>query len=104
MRKVRRPGLELTPAGTDLDILAFVRTGCIKRLDPACRRAPWDRAAIVCTRGPAVLEEGVSAMEISRRDILRFSVAGSSATALGGLGASGVDLQRVPREAWGLPV
>src|SRR5258708_4983767 len=104
MRKVRRPGLELTPAGTDLDILAFVRAGGIKRLGPACRRAPWGRAAIVCTRGPAVLEEGVSAMEISRRDILRFSVAGSSATALGGLVGSGVDRQPVRTQAEALRI
>src|SRR3989475_6639128 len=34
-------------------------------------------------------------MEISRRDLLRFSVAGGSATALGGLIASGVNLQPV---------
>src|SRR5207248_1671505 len=34
-------------------------------------------------------------MEISRRDILRFSIAGGSGTALGGLIASGVNLQPV---------
>ena len=34
-------------------------------------------------------------MEISRRDLLRLSVAGGSATALGGLIASGVNLQPV---------
>src|SRR5260370_38008302 len=34
-------------------------------------------------------------MEISRRELLRFSVAGGGATALGGLIASGVSLQPV---------
>src|SRR5258706_13858824 len=34
-------------------------------------------------------------MEISRRDVLRFSLAGGSATALGGLIASGVNLRPV---------
>src|SRR5437879_460038 len=50
-------------------------------------------------RVPAVVEKGVSAMEISRRDILRLSVAGGSGTALGSLIASGVNLAPVVARA-----
>src|SRR5712672_3220276 len=38
-------------------------------------------------------------MEISRRDVLRFSLAGGSATALGGLIAAGVNLEPVVAQA-----
>jgi formate dehydrogenase major subunit len=43
-------------------------------------------------------------MEISRRDLLRFSLAGGSATALGGLIASGVNLQPVLAQTQGLRI